>query len=554
MKPRVVVFSISALAGTLREIARDYSATANIELVSKAYEDALAYARNRYYTDTADVFVAAGSNGAFLQNQLEAPLVVIRTDGFDLMQALAVARRSSAQVGLVTYETAFDELAQFARAFDIPINTRTYRTPEDARRAVRELSQLGVQVIVGPGLVNEIAQELGLESVLIYSHQGVRKAFDEALRLASAKASGAPRTARQTYTYHTEQDILGESRSVLHLRSTIRLCGTIDFSVLIQGETGVGKELVAQSIHTASPRAGKPFVAINCASLTETLLESELFGYEEGAFSGAVKGGRAGMFESAQGGTVFLDEIGDMPLAFQTRLLRILEDGAVRRIGSSVARKADFRLLAASHVNLQQAVQEQRFREDLYYRLNEMLILIPPLRERPEDIDTLAGHFLRTTPVRVSKSRFDEFLRLTLPVLKTLNWPGNIRQLKNVCRRAAVLMSQDVELNDWKNWFPDLFIQDLPNDVHSKAQHPELQHSNRQPVSIVQAQTLSSNPSTHFIDMDQLALAYRRADKVERAKIVLQALDAASGEVQKVAAGLGVSRSTVWRLARGDRA
>lgn len=529
MKPRVVVFSISALAGTLREIARDYSNTANIELVSKAYEDALAYARNRYYTDTADVFVAAGSNGAFLQNQLEAPLVVIRTDGFDLMQALAVARKSSAQVGLVTYETAFDELDQFARAFDIPINTRTYRTPEDARRAVRELAQLGVEVIVGPGLVNEIAQEMNIESVLIYSHQGVRKAFDEALRLAIAKASGSARTARQTYTHHTEQDILGDSKAVQDLRSTIRLCGSIDFSVLIQGETGVGKELVAQSIHTSSPRAGKPFVAINCASLTETLLESELFGYEEGAFSGAVKGGRAGMFESAQGGTVFLDEIGDMPLAFQTRLLRILEDGAVRRIGSSVARKADFRLLSASHVNLQQAIQEGRFREDLYYRLNEMLIQIPPLRERPEDIEALAGHFLRTTPVRVSKSRFDEFLKLALPVLKNLHWPGNIRQLKNVCRRSAVLMSQDVSLTNWKAWFPDLFIMDS-----LEVNLPEV-----------------SKPSGQIApQMNDLALAYRHADKLERHSIIQHALELVGGEVQKAATGLGVSRSTVWRMSR----
>lgn len=530
MKPRIVVFSISALAGTLREIARDYTSSANIELVPKAYEDALAYARNRYYTDTADVFIAAGSNAAFLQNQLEAPLVIIRTDGFDVMQALASARKASSAVGLVSYEHSFDELEQFARAFDVPLSTRTYRTPEDARRAVRELAQLGVQVVVGSGLVTEIAQEMGMDAILIYSRQGVVKAFDEATRLASAKATGGVRRNSQAYTFHTEQDLIGSSAAVQRLRSTIRLCGSIDFSVLIQGETGVGKELVAQSIHTASSRAGKPFVAINCASLTESLLESELFGYEEGAFSGAVKGGRAGMFESAQGGTVFLDEIGDMPLAFQTRLLRILEDGTVRRIGSASSRKVDFRLLAASNVNLQQAVEEGRFREDLYFRLNEMLIQIPPLRERTEDIGELAGYFLRTTPVRVSKSRFDEFLNAALPVLQTLPWPGNIRQLKNVCRRAAVLMLQESDLSSWRAWFPDLIT------------------ANPTPISIP---TLPDMPSESFDNMNALALAYSRAPKQERATIVRQALNLVGGEVSKVVEGLGISRSTVWRLGKG---
>jgi len=261
------------------------------------------------------------------------------------------------------------------------------------------------------------------------------------------------------------------------------------------------------------------------------LLESELFGYEEGAFSGAVKGGRAGMFESAQGGTVFLDEIGDMPLAFQTRLLRILEDNTVRRIGSASSRKVDFRLLAASNVNLQQAVEEGRFREDLYFRLNEMLIHIPPLRERTEDIGELAGYFLRTTPVRVSKSKFDEFLQLALPVLQSLPWPGNIRQLKNVCRRAAVLMLQESDLSSWRTWFPDLLV-GVENSTTSPLQHINFLDS--------------------MSNMNALALAYSRAPMSERTSIVRQALNLVGGEVNKVAEGLGISRSTVWRLNKGS--
>lgn len=535
MKPRIIVFSISTLAGTLREIARDYASQANIELVSEAYEGALAYARNRYYMDTVDVFVAAGSNGAFLQNQLEAPLVVVRTDGFDLMQALAVARRSSSQLGLVTYETAYTELTQFTRAFDLDIPTRTYRTPQDARDAVSDLRQLGVKVVVGPGMVNEIAQNSGMESVLIYSRQGVMKAFDEAIRLAGVKAQGASRPSRTQHAHHTEQDILGQSPAAENLRRTIRLCASVDFSVLIQGETGVGKELVAQSIHTGSNRAGKPFIAINCASLTETLLESELFGYEEGAFSGANKGGRAGLFESAQGGTVFLDEIGDMPLAFQTRLLRILEDGAVRRIGSSSARKADFRLLAASHVDLQKAVAEGKFREDLYYRLNELLIQIPPLRERKEDIELLAGYFLRVTPVRVPKSKFDEFIDLARADIVEWEWPGNIRQLKNFCKRAAVMMLQQPDLRNWRSWFPDFFPQPYPMRQVIKAK-----------VEVAEAKPEQSGAS-YSASLD-LAGDYHRASRSAKPSIARAALEGCQGNLIKTASLLGVSRSTLWRV------
>lgn len=527
MKPRIVVFSISTLAGTLREIARDYASQANIELVSEAYEGALTYARNRYYTDTVDVFIAAGSNGAFLQNQLEAPLVVIRTDGFDLMQALAVARRSSSRIGLVTYETAFSELTQFTRAFDLNIPTRTYRTPQDAREVVSDLHQQGVEAVVGPGMVNEIAQQLGLESVLIYSRQGVMRAFDEAVRLAGVRAQGLARPSKAQIAYHTEQDILGQSAASKLLRNNIRLCSSVDFSVLIQGETGVGKELVAQSIHTSSNRAGKPFIAINCASLTETLLESELFGYEDGAFSGAVKGGRAGLFESAQGGTVFLDEIGDMPLAFQTRLLRILEDGAVRRLGATASRRVNFRLLAASHINLQQAVGEGRFRQDLYYRLNEMLIQIPPLRDRVEDIAPLAGYFLRMTPVRVPKSLFDDFLKLSLPTLQTLEWPGNIRQLKNVCKRAAVMMMQGSDLSHWREWFPDLFSDDGSVTLTKGNQQPE-----------------------SSFNLAALVAKYHQAPKQAKPGIARQVLEALGGEIQATATQLGISRSTLWRQLR----
>ena len=313
----------------------------------------------------------------------------------------------------------------------------------DARRAVRELAQLGVKVVVGSGLVTEIAQEMGLEAILIYSRQGVVKAFEEAIRLASAKALGGVRRNSQAYTYHNEQDLIGNSKAVEKLRNTIRLCGSIDFSVLIQGKTGVGKELVAQSIHTSSPRAGKPFVAINCASLTESLLESELFGYEEGAFSGAVKGGRAGMFESAQGGTVFLDEIGDMPLALQSKLLRALEDKAIQRVGGGEDVPVDFRLVCATHQKIEQKVDDGSFRSDLYFRINVFPVQVPTLAERSVDIPLIAEAILEqiTTDQKIVKPNLDDS---AWSELSRYPWPGNIRELRNVLERAAVLFSSEV--------------------------------------------------------------------------------------------------------------
>ncbi|MEG6521754.1 sigma 54-interacting transcriptional regulator [Desulfotomaculum sp. 1211_IL3151] len=212
-----------------------------------------------------------------------------------------------------------------------------------------------------------------------------------------------------------------------------------DSTVLIRGETGTGKELFARALHSASPRADNPFVAVNCAAIPETLLESELFGYEEGAFTGAVKGGKPGFFEMANNGTLFLDEVGEVSVHLQAKLLRVLQDRRVRRIGSSREITIDVRIITATNRDLEDMVAQKLFREDLYYRLNVIPLLLPPLRERQEDILLLAELFLR---------RFSEKLRRPVPsfspaALKELmayNWPGNVRELENVIERAVNLV------------------------------------------------------------------------------------------------------------------
>ena len=231
--------------------------------------------------------------------------------------------------------------------------------------------------------------------------------------------------------------ILGRSRIMQDTVSQIRAVAESDASVLLLGESGTGKELVAQAIHWASPRRGGRFLAVNCAAVPESLLESELFGHEKGAFTGADRR-RDGLFAAASGGTLFLDEVGDMPLATQAKLLRVLQDRVVRPLGGTASVQLDLRIVAATNKDLPAMVRDGRFREDLYYRLAVIPIRLPSLRERPEDIMLIAEHFLRETAARLGKA-VEGFDDTAVQWMERHTWPGNVRELENVVERAVVL-------------------------------------------------------------------------------------------------------------------
>jgi transcriptional regulator with GAF, ATPase, and Fis domain len=207
--------------------------------------------------------------------------------------------------------------------------------------------------------------------------------------------------------------------------------------VLITGESGSGKELLAEEIHRLSGRNGGPFLAQNCSCIPDTLLESELFGYEKGAFTGAVKS-KPGLFESANGGTVFLDEIGDMPLQLQAKILRVLQDGEIKPIGNVRAKKVDVRIISATNRDLQSEISRENFREDLFYRLNVLPLQVPPLRERPEDIPLLLDHFLSREALRLGAVR-KRFSEEALTFLIDYEWPGNVRELENFVKHIIVI-------------------------------------------------------------------------------------------------------------------
>lgn len=250
--------------------------------------------------------------------------------------------------------------------------------------------------------------------------------------------------------------IIGESVEIKLLFEKIKKIANTPTNVLLLGETGTGKELFARAIHEASYRKKKPFVAINCASLPENLLESELFGFVKGAFTGATSD-KKGLLEIADGGTVFLDEIGDLPLSLQAKLLRVLEDREIRPLGSVISKKVDLRFISATNKDLIEGVKEGKFRQDLFFRLNVITLNIPPLRERGKDIEILAHHFMRKFAIKMGKN----LKKIDPQALKLLNkyyWPGNVRELQNVIEQAVVFCETDTI---------------MPEDLPEHIRHPE---------------------------------------------------------------------------------
>jgi formate hydrogenlyase transcriptional activator len=232
------------------------------------------------------------------------------------------------------------------------------------------------------------------------------------------------------------EGIVGSSGRLLEVLDLVRTVAPTDSTVLIEGETGTGKELIARAIHNISARCGRPFVKLNCSAIPFDLLESELFGHEKGAFTGAVAQ-KIGRFEMADTGTLFLDEIGDLPLALQPKLLRVLQEQEFERLGSGRTHRIDVRLVAATHRDLAEMVAKKEFRSDLYYRLNVFPVLLPPLRERREDIPQLASHFVEVFARRMGK-RIDPIPQDILDAFVSYAWPGNVRELQNLIERAVI--------------------------------------------------------------------------------------------------------------------
>ncbi len=250
----------------------------------------------------------------------------------------------------------------------------------------------------------------------------------------------------------TFDDIIYQSSKMRHLIETAKIVARGNSTILLRGESGTGKELFARAIHMEGNRSNAPFIAINCAALPDTLLESELFGYAEGAFTGALKGGKEGIFEQANNGTIFLDEVGEISPAVQVRLLRVLQEGTLRRVGGTKETQVDVRIITATHRNLEDMIKNDHFREDLYYRLNVIPLTLYPLRDRVEDIQLIAQHLLKKICRKLGKQEA-RLTKESMNLLKVQEWPGNVRQLENVLERVINMIDeQEITPQHFNSW------------------------------------------------------------------------------------------------------
>jgi transcriptional regulator with PAS, ATPase and Fis domain len=331
----------------------------------------------------------------------------------------------------------------------------------------------------------------------------------------------------------TFANVVGESPALKEALRLAKLASNSNSTILLHGETGTGKEIFAQSIHNSSARADGPFVAINCAAIPRELINTELFGYEGGSFTGADRQGRPGKFEQANGGTLFLDEIGDMPLELQTTLLRAIETRTIVRIGGYRVIPADVRIIVATHKDLREEALRGTFRSDLYYRLNVLAINIPSLRDRIDDLPLLVQHFL----LRQSRTSGRSFTITAeaMTMLSQYSWPGNVRELENMLERVTYLMPGTT-----------ITAADIPIDVQ--------QATARNQADSVRdsARALQKQNNLHGFHQPQPIViekpgALKEHNMNAETQAIIQAWDASSGHITRAAALLGISRTTMWR-------
>jgi DNA-binding NtrC family response regulator len=397
----------------------------------------------------------------------------------------------------------------------------------DVLRAAKRLRPETVVVMI----TAHGSEKIAVEAMKAGAEDYVPKPFDnEEIRLVVQRALERTRLARdhrelldRVQREYAFESLIGAGPAMQRVFETIRKVAETDLTVLVRGESGTGKELVAQALHNRSQRRNRPFVAVNCAAISRELVESELFGHEKGAFTGA-DARRQGRFEVADGGTIFLDEIGDMPPETQAKVLRVLQERSFERVGGARPIQVDVRVVAATHRNLEEEVRQGRFREDLYYRLRVVEIELPPLRERLADVPALALRFLEQVNERLGREK-QRFSEAALAHLARQRWPGNVRELRNAIEQASVLASSPlIDVGD--------FQQGAPLRAPAAANGGAVAPSAPEPEA------------AHFSD------AKRRAVESFEREFLLRALRAHGGNISRAAESIGMVRQSLQQKIR----
>ncbi|SMB98954.1 regulatory protein, Fis family [Thermanaeromonas toyohensis ToBE] len=491
------------------------------------------------------------------------PIIEIKVDAEDLLQELSSLRRDHGQMALAGFENVIRSYRGLARFLELPLDYVVFNDPEKVEELITQAAKRGVEFFLTDTIGSKVARSLGLKARLIRSSdRAVIEAVEMAIYLAETRGfsgtiaeggAALPGRAREeladrSYSYFVPkirarekssvppevptvarfsfEDIVYSSQIMEQVIERARIFAATDSPILITGETGTGKELLAHSIHLASSRRKGPFVTVACGAIPPSLLAAELMGYSGGAFTGARREGRIGLFEAAHGGTIFLDEIQDLPLEVQGMILRFLQEGEVRKLGENRVFRLDVRIIAASNRDLLSLVRERKFRQDLYYRLNVLNLHIPPLRERKEDIIPLAFHFLRLYARQLNK----DIVRIApeaQEALLTYDFPGNVRELAAIIERA-VLLCNGSEIKPQMIELPTI---KTPNNYFVERND-----------STGQLPVYFSGPGNYNENLRGI----RPLREVEREHIV-KVYQATGGNIKETARLLGISRTTLWR-------
>jgi transcriptional regulator with PAS, ATPase and Fis domain len=436
---------------------------------------------------------------------------------------------------------------------DVVPNTLMRHVVETGKPILLDIleNKAGTYLVSRFPLHDDSGQVIGAVGLILYDQiETLKPLFGKMGRLQSELAQAQKELARQRRTRYTFSNFVGNSERALEVKSRARRAAVLNTTVLLLGETGTGKELLAQAIHAASTRARHPFIAVNVAAVPETLLEAEFFGVAPGAYTGADRRGRDGKFKLADGGTLFLDEIGDMPLALQAKLLRVLQEREVEPLGSNAVSRVDVRVIAASSVDLATLVADGRFRSDLYYRLNVLPIRLPPLRERPGDLEALCEHLLEQLALE-HEMLPKEIDREALEALAMMPWPGNVRELRNVLERACSLWDgMRLTMEAFREVLPEIDAvaagQGAPSSRGAGTSTP----GTAEPGRVVGvAGAVADAPPALSEGADSAAGAGTLPDRIaalERAAI-RDALRATGGNRVQAARRLGIARATLYQ-------